>query len=56
MLNHTGSSGSMDYAVMWILPARDVAVLTVTNRGGDAAAKAMEDAAASLFRMYGLVK
>ena len=56
MFNHTGSTGSMDSAVMWILPARDVAVLTVTNRGGDAAAKASEDAADSLFRMYGLLK
>ena len=56
MLNHTGSTGSMDYAVVWILPARDVAVLTVTNRGGVAAAKASEDAADSLLRMYGLVE
>ena len=53
MFNHTGSTGSMDYAVMWILPARDVAVLTVTNRGGVAAAKASEDAANSLLQMYG---
>ena len=56
MFTHSGSNGSMDYAVVWILPARDVAVLTVTNRGGEAAAKASEDALASLLRMYGLVK
>ena len=54
MFNDTGSTGSMDYAVVWILPARDVVVLRVLNRGGEAAAKASEDAADSLFRMYGL--
>jgi CubicO group peptidase (beta-lactamase class C family) len=55
VLNHTGSNG-MNFSVAFIAPARDVALLAVTNRSGDAGVKAMSDATTALLRLYGLVK
>ncbi|HYN09708.1 MAG TPA: serine hydrolase domain-containing protein [Vicinamibacterales bacterium] len=55
VLNHTGSNG-MNFCFAWIAPARDVALLAVTNRGGDAGGKATVEASEALIRLYGLVK
>ncbi len=40
-LSHAGSN-RMNYSVVWIAPARNFAVLAVTNRGGDDAPKALD--------------
>jgi CubicO group peptidase (beta-lactamase class C family) len=55
VLNHTGSNG-MNFSFAWVAPARGVALLAVTNRGGDAGAKATHDASDALRQLYGLVK
>ncbi|MCE9636286.1 MAG: beta-lactamase family protein [Planctomycetes bacterium] len=47
VLTHTGSN-TMWYAVVWIAPERDFAVLAACNQGGDAAASACDDAASAL--------
>jgi CubicO group peptidase (beta-lactamase class C family) len=47
VLTH-GGSNTMWYAVVWVAPERDFAVLVATNAGGDEAAKACDDAAAML--------
>jgi CubicO group peptidase (beta-lactamase class C family) len=39
LLEHDGSN-NMSYATAWVAPGRDLAVLVVTNQGGDKAAKA----------------
>jgi CubicO group peptidase (beta-lactamase class C family) len=46
-LTHKGTNGIW-YSTVWIAPARNFAVLTATNRGGDAAAKACDEAAVGL--------
>ncbi len=46
-LTHAGSN-TMWVANVWAAPERDVAFLVVTNAGGDAATKAIEDAVAAL--------
>ena len=44
---HAGSN-TMNYAVVWMAPLRDFAVLVVTNQGGAEAAAATDEAAAAL--------
>ena len=40
----------MWYAVAWLAPKRDFALLVVTNQGGDPAAKACDEASSALIR------
>jgi len=47
---HNGSN-TMNFATVWMAPARDFAVLVVTNRGGAVAQQATDDAAAALILM-----
>lgn len=51
VLTHAGSN-TMNFAVVWMAPKRDFAVLVVTNQGGDAAAKACDEAAAALIGLH----
>jgi CubicO group peptidase (beta-lactamase class C family) len=46
-LNHAGSN-TMNYAVVWLAPERDLGFLAVTNAGGDEAAKAADEAVGAL--------
>ena len=41
----------MNYAVAWMAPRRDFAVLVVTNQGGDDAAQGTDEAAAALIHL-----
>jgi hypothetical protein len=50
-LTHSGSN-TMNLAVAWLAPSRDFAVLVVTNQGPPAAAKACDEAASSLIKLY----
>jgi CubicO group peptidase (beta-lactamase class C family) len=50
VLQHSGSN-TMNYCVLWVAPQRDVAVLAVTNQGGDAAQKAGNEAAEAMIRL-----
>lgn len=50
-LTHAGSN-TMNYAVAWLAPRRDFAVLVVTNQGGEAAGKACDEAASALIRWH----
>ena len=50
-LTHTGSN-TMNFAVVWMAPKRDFAVLVVTNAGGEAAPKACDEVAGNLIRAY----
>jgi CubicO group peptidase (beta-lactamase class C family) len=47
VLTHAGSN-TMNYAVAWVAPLKDFAVLVMTNQGGDEAAKACDEAAGAL--------
>ncbi len=49
VLTHAGSN-TMWFAVAWLAPRRDFAVLVAANQGGDDAAKACDEAAAALIR------
>jgi len=51
VLTNAGSN-TMNYAVVWIAPQRDFAVLVVTNQGGDAAAKGCDEASGALINLY----
>ncbi len=51
VLTHAGSN-TMNYAVVWIAPRKDFAVLVMTNEGGDSAAKACDEAASGLIMAY----
>ncbi len=51
VLTHSGSN-TMNYAVVWLAPHKDFAVLAVANQGGDKATKACDDAAAAMIRKY----
>jgi hypothetical protein len=42
----------MNYAVAWLAPRRDFAVLVVTNQGGMTANKACDEAASALIRWH----
>jgi CubicO group peptidase (beta-lactamase class C family) len=52
VLTHSGCN-TMNYAVVWMAPAKDFAVLVVTNQGDDAAARACDQAASALIRLHG---
>jgi CubicO group peptidase (beta-lactamase class C family) len=49
VLTHAGSN-TMWYAVVWMAPEKDFAVLVACNQGGDPAAKACDEAAWELIR------
>lgn len=51
VLTHAGSN-TMFYAVIWIAPKKDFAVVVCTNAGGPVAEKATDTTAASLIREY----
>jgi CubicO group peptidase (beta-lactamase class C family) len=51
VLTHAGSN-TMFYAVIWIAPEKDFAVVVCTNAGGDIAEKATDTAAAALIHEY----
>ena len=48
---HNGSN-TMNFATVWMAPARDFAVLVVTNRGGDEALRVNDEAASALIMMH----
>ncbi len=48
---HAGSN-NMNYAVVWMAPHRNFAVVVVTNQAGKVAPKACDDAAAAIIRKY----
>jgi hypothetical protein len=50
-LTHTGSN-TMFFAVMWLAPAKDCAVVVATNLGGNTAAKACDKTAWKLIQEY----
>ena len=49
VLTHAGSN-TMWFAVTWLAPRRDFAVLVASNQGGDEAEKACDEAAGALIR------
>jgi len=49
--SHAGSN-TVNFAVVWMAPAKDFAVLVVTNEGGEAAAKGSDEAASALIVDY----
>ncbi|HPC93513.1 MAG TPA: serine hydrolase domain-containing protein [Sedimentisphaerales bacterium] len=51
VLTHAGSN-TMFYAVIWIAPKKDFAVVVCTNAGGPVAEKATDTTAATLIREY----
>jgi CubicO group peptidase (beta-lactamase class C family) len=51
VLTHAGSN-TMNYAVAWIAPKLDFAVLVTTNQGGPAAAKACDEASGALIKLH----
>jgi CubicO group peptidase (beta-lactamase class C family) len=50
-LTHSGSN-TMNYAVVWMAPRKDFAVLTVTNQGGDPAAQACDEVSLACINRY----
>jgi CubicO group peptidase (beta-lactamase class C family) len=48
---HAGSN-TMNYAVVWMAPKRDFAVLVTTNQGGPDAQQGTDEAAAALIRLH----
>lgn len=51
VLSHNGSN-TMNFAVVWIAPQRDFAVLVVCNQGGPSAFKACDEAASKLIKLH----
>ncbi len=51
VLTHAGSN-SMNYALVWMAPQRNFAVVVATNQGGDVASKACDQAAWVLIRRF----
>jgi CubicO group peptidase (beta-lactamase class C family) len=51
VLTHAGSN-TMWFAVVWLAPKRDFAVLVACNQGGDQATKACDEAAGAVIREY----
>jgi len=51
VLTHAGCN-TMNFAVTWLAPRRDFAVLVATNQGGGGADKATDTAAAALIRRF----
>ena len=54
VLTHTGSN-TMHFAVTWVAPVRDFAVLVVTNEGGNGVDRAVDEAAQALIWLHGSV-
>jgi len=52
VLTHAGSN-TMWFSVAWLSPEKGFAVLAATNQGGDAAAKACDEACAAMIRALG---
>lgn len=50
-LTHAGSN-NQNYAVVWMAPEKDFAVLVMTNQGGGKTAEACDEVASVLIRMY----
>ena len=48
---HAGSN-TMNYAVVWMAPKRDFAVLVTTNQGGNDAVAGTDEAAAALIQLH----
>ena len=51
VLSHNGSN-TLWYAVTWLAPKRNFAVMVMCNQGGDRAAKATDDACGALIQAY----
>ncbi|MBM4033517.1 MAG: beta-lactamase family protein [Planctomycetes bacterium] len=51
VLTHAGSN-TMNYAVAWLAPLRDFAVLVATNQGNGGADRAVDEAAGALVRKF----
>jgi CubicO group peptidase (beta-lactamase class C family) len=51
VLQHSGSN-TMNFAIVWVAPRRDFAVLTCTNQGGNTAQVACDAAAGELIKYY----
>jgi hypothetical protein len=51
VLTHAGSN-TMNYAVAWLAPLRDFAVLVATNQGNGGAERAVDEAAGALVRKF----
>ncbi len=51
VLQHTGSN-RMNYCVVWVAPQKNFAVLVATNRGGDDAAKGLDDVCAAMIKKF----
>jgi len=51
VLTHAGSN-TMNYAVAWVAPLRDFAVLVATNQGNGGADKAVDEVAGALVRKF----
>jgi CubicO group peptidase (beta-lactamase class C family) len=51
VLTHAGSN-TMNYAVVWIAPKLDLAVLAVANQGGPAGQKACDQASGALIKIH----
>jgi CubicO group peptidase (beta-lactamase class C family) len=51
VLTHSGSN-TMNFAVAWLAPCRDFAVIVVCNQGGPTASKACDEAASKLIRLH----
>lgn len=52
VLTHAGSN-TLNYAVIWLAPRRGLALLSATNQGNDAAAKACDAVAVALLGLKG---
>jgi CubicO group peptidase (beta-lactamase class C family) len=51
VLSHTGSNG-MNYAVVWVAPRKNFAVLVATNRGGDGAPQGLDKVCGLMIRRF----
>jgi CubicO group peptidase (beta-lactamase class C family) len=52
VLTHSGSN-NQNYAVVWMAPMHDFAILVATNQGGDKAAEACDSAVSVLIKDFG---
>ena len=50
VLQHSGSN-TMNFCTLWVAPLRDLAVLAVTNQGGDEAQTAADEAVGAMIRL-----
>lgn len=51
VFTHNGSN-TMNFAVVWMAPAKNIAVLVATNQGGDGSGQACDRAAAKCIETY----